>query len=755
MDVQADMFHPGTQTTKSPQISPRREIRALPRESIPPETRTPRQTFLYTDIDKYTKTGNEELSNGHMNKATEAFEHAYNRAVELSEAFTVRACAFNLGAVYIATGQPQRGIELLEKAVPPENTKDSESNGDLFYNFGLAHYALQSYNEAIQNYEKAIQEYTEERNVLMVSETHCKLGTVYKYLKKFSQAEQEYQKAAEKYRDVNDVLKQITVLCDQAKCLMHTKDTISTIKILDDCLQLCGQQEQISKLGKIYHDLGLGYVQIKEFSKAVQCFELALPLVRGIHGDKKREAVILQNLGAVYNSLGDYQRALRFHETAASLHNELGDRNGQGQCFSNLAFAFSQLGDYESAGESYLHSLQAAKDAGDKKSQWQSYEGLAAVSFQQGNIEKAISQYKHALMILSQSHQMDTVDQERLVAKLSDALEYQIAGSYRVWGDRHVQPVRKHQLRMGDNTVTSNTATMTSPNRFVPTIIETQASIREYRPASRGKSKKRRKKRFGERHQASSDEENFQTIALGMEEYSTDSDMSVIRARTQSNSSVASSPTKRIERKPMNGVTKQVIVAKEDVKQPIVTSQAKKSTSKTKHLVDYQLGSSSSSSSLVSVTSATGSDENDLTMTAATTTDKRNLGATYEEPKKSDEIDETQRVTPPYSTVKKRNSKKHKQVMIYSPSTDDSSCDTDSGSESSIQKGKEQANETLYETLPMGTLGNTVPIREPPPPPSKEPPALPKRQPTMVKDGNFSTFPTSPLEEMPRGNREN
>ena len=50
------------------------------------------------------------------------------------------------------------------------------------------------------------------------------------------------------------------------------------------------------------------------------CFEEALPLTSGSGEGKWRRAVIMQNLGAVYNSLGDYQRALSIHETAASLH---------------------------------------------------------------------------------------------------------------------------------------------------------------------------------------------------------------------------------------------------------------------------------------------------------------------------------------------------------------------------------------------------------------------------------------------------
>ncbi len=75
--------------------------------------------------------------------------------------------------------------------------------------------------------------------------------------------------------------------------------------------------------GRLYNELGLTYTQCHEFAKAAMCFELALPSSRGPEAERKQEAVILQNLGAVYNSLGDYQRAVQFHRKAAALHGKL------------------------------------------------------------------------------------------------------------------------------------------------------------------------------------------------------------------------------------------------------------------------------------------------------------------------------------------------------------------------------------------------------------------------------------------------
>ncbi|KAA0702570.1 hypothetical protein E1301_Tti022133 [Triplophysa tibetana] len=173
----------------------------------------------------------------------------------------------------------------------------------------------------------------------------------------------------------------------------------------------------------LLNDVGLSFTQLRLFSEAAECYEQALPLVTS---KPHRLAVVLQNLGAVHNTLGQFEEALRYHREAAALHGSLGSRGAQGRCFSNLGFALVELGELEEAWESFLHAQQAFRDADDPSGQWQVCEGLGGIKLQMRDPEKATHYYKDALQLLCQCQEVSSSVQERLVSKLSEGLQQKL-----------------------------------------------------------------------------------------------------------------------------------------------------------------------------------------------------------------------------------------------------------------------------------------------------------------------------------------
>ena len=209
-------------------------------------------TKLSREIDAHTKLGTEELQKGNLQKSLESFEQAFRRSLQLNESYTERACAFNVGAVYIALKQPVKGLEILQKAVPPMSQRDGRSNGDLFYNFALGYEAYEKPTEASRYYELALEEYKFEcDNFIMEAEVGRKLGQLYGRQGQWLEASRSFAATAAAHAQMQDWSKQADALCQQALSLLRSGSKEDALQTADDCMVLCQRVTQNDTLGEV------------------------------------------------------------------------------------------------------------------------------------------------------------------------------------------------------------------------------------------------------------------------------------------------------------------------------------------------------------------------------------------------------------------------------------------------------------------------------------------------------------------------
>ena len=63
-------------------------------------------------------------------------------------------------------------------------------------------------------------------------------------------------------------------------------------------------------------------------------------------GDRAGEGRAYGNLGNAYFSLGDFRKAIEYHEKDLKIAIEIGDRAGEGRAYGNLGNAYFSLGDF-------------------------------------------------------------------------------------------------------------------------------------------------------------------------------------------------------------------------------------------------------------------------------------------------------------------------------------------------------------------------------------------------------------------------
>ncbi|XP_030895955.1 tetratricopeptide repeat protein 24 [Leptonychotes weddellii] len=392
-----------------------------PEPSTSKKKKKRKQPQQEASIQALTRAGHGALLAGRNHEALTSFQRAFilaSEAPQTRDTPVLRACAFNLGAAYVETGDPARGLELLLRAQPQEKAQGG-CPGDQCFNVALAYQALGKLPQALAWYHRALGHY---RPLGDQGQAQAKMGACYQALGQPELAARCLQEASRAYAQAGQPQAAALAAGAVAGCMLESgrHGVVEVVQVLEESQRLAERSPERELLGQLYNDLGLSYSQLRLFPLAAEAFLRALPLCRG----PGEEATVLRNLGAAHSALGNYQEARDVHQKAADLHGSVGQRREQGRSFGSLAFALSQLGDHRAARDSYLHALQAARDTGDTKGQWQACEGLGAAAARLGQHDQALRYYKEAL---ARSQKEPDSVRDRLVAKLADAMRTHLA----------------------------------------------------------------------------------------------------------------------------------------------------------------------------------------------------------------------------------------------------------------------------------------------------------------------------------------
>ena len=100
------------------------------------------------------------------------------------------------------------------------------------------------------------------------------------------------------------------------------------------------------------------------------------------------------NLGNAYRNLGDFQRAIEYHEKDLSIAKDVGDRAGEGSAYCNLGNAYHSLGDFQRAIEYHEKDLSIAKDVGDRAGEGRAYHNLGISYLKLDSLNEALANFR-------------------------------------------------------------------------------------------------------------------------------------------------------------------------------------------------------------------------------------------------------------------------------------------------------------------------------------------------------------------------
>ena len=124
-----------------------------------------------------------------------------------------------------------------------------------------------------------------------------------------------------------------------------------------------------------------------------------MPLRRQV-GDRSGEATTLNNIGSVYDDLGEQQQALAYYEQALPLRRQVGDRSGEANTLNNLAVLHYGDGAYERTAALFGEAVSLQEQIGDVMGLANTLYNLAFVLHRQlGRSEEAISLLQRSIRV--------------------------------------------------------------------------------------------------------------------------------------------------------------------------------------------------------------------------------------------------------------------------------------------------------------------------------------------------------------------
>jgi tetratricopeptide (TPR) repeat protein len=158
-----------------------------------------------------------------------------------------------------------------------------------------------------------------------------------------------------------------------------------------------GQQEQ-DCYRKSLNRLGLCYYRLGQYEKAIAYHQQDHDISEEI-GDRQGVASPLCGLGNCYYFLGQYKKAIAIYQQYHDIGEEIGDRQGVANSLGNLGLCYDSLGQYEKAITHHQQSIEIKEEMGNRQGVAISLGNLGLCYKSLGQYEKAITHHQQSIEI--------------------------------------------------------------------------------------------------------------------------------------------------------------------------------------------------------------------------------------------------------------------------------------------------------------------------------------------------------------------
>lgn len=256
-----------------------------------------------------------------------------------------------------------------------------------YKNIGITYYGQGKNMLVLENWNKSLEVFKSIKDSVGIANLLSNIGAVYMNQADDVKAAEYYMNALAIAEKINDKLRIATVLNNMGSVYNHKPATKQ--KALENYLRSLPLSEELkdkNAIGTTSANIGEIYMERGKHDSAVIYFNKSL----AAHANTDKVAQPLNDLGSVYDSLGNYPLALKYHMQADSIGQKFGNVRYQIMAQLGIASVTFKTKDFKRSETAYLKAEKLATESRQNVLKEKIYKGLALIYAKKNEYKTAL-----------------------------------------------------------------------------------------------------------------------------------------------------------------------------------------------------------------------------------------------------------------------------------------------------------------------------------------------------------------------------
>ncbi len=305
---------------------------------------------------------------------------------DLMDSLEYTKILLKISKVYEHIGEAKKARELLEKAL--SIFKEPDSEGILVEIYKVYASVLWTLGEKDKTFEiikeglKMARELNLKKGEILLT---ADLATYYQFAGDYEKALTHYSRSLEMAKEAGESHLTGTIMINLAGLYYYMGKLELSLETFNRAKKIIKNKKQLMD---VYLNSAVVLDASGKFQEAIKNSQRALDLAQEI-GDKQAEGLILNNIGAMYLALGEFERAEEFILKSMKIHTHIMNTEKLGFNYENLAYLYMAKGNIKLAYDYYKKSYEIAVKNYDKRGEILSLMTMGTIQNILGNFNEA------------------------------------------------------------------------------------------------------------------------------------------------------------------------------------------------------------------------------------------------------------------------------------------------------------------------------------------------------------------------------